>query len=189
MKRKAKQRVIYNNYDLWEDYSDDARAYLEEENDPDDIAENQIWEEIYFQDNLNWEEEHARLKDFFTGHGYFLLMGTVGRWNGRHAAGYVFNDFDDMFYKAVKDCEYIKMWDENGHFYLKCSHHDGTNFFEIKRITYKALDFIEKWENEKSEKEKHNIVWNSNFLSSLPHFAHTVYGCEKTEYERTETAQ
>lgn len=180
-----KERIIYNNYDLWEDYADDARAFLAEDYPEEDITDNSIWDEIYFQDNLNWEDEHERLKDFFTGHGYFMIRGYVGRWNGRHAAGYVFNDFDDMFYKAVKDCDYIKMWDENGHFYLQCSHHDGTNLFEIKRINYKAYEFIDNWSyswnDDRTEAEIHSIVWNSNFLSSLPHFAHTVYGCKKRE--------
>ena len=179
------ERIIYNNYNLWEDYSDDTRAFLAEENPEEEITDNSIWEEIYFQDNLNWEDEHKRLKDFFTGHGYFMIRGYMGRWDGRRAAGYVFDDFDDMFYKAVKDCDYIKLWDENGHFYLKCSHHDGTNLFEIKRINYKAYEFIDNWayswDDDRTEAEIHSIVWNSNFLSSLPHFAHTVYGCKKRE--------
>ena len=180
-----KERIIYNNYDLWEDYADDARAFLAEEYPEEEITDNSIWDEIYFQDNINWEDEHERLKDFFTGNGYFMIRGYVGRWDGRHAAGYVFDDFDDMFYKAVKDCDYIKIWDENGHFYLKCSHHDGTNFFEIKRISSKGYDFIDNWnynyEDTRTEEKIHTIVWNSNFLSSLPHFAHTVYGCKKRE--------
>jgi hypothetical protein len=103
-----------------------------------------------------------------------MLRGTVQRWNGNREAGYVFNDFDEMFYKAVADCDYIKIWDENGHFYIKCSHHDGTNIYEIKRINYKAYDFIDKWSynwnDNRTEEEIHDIVWNSNFLSSLPHY-------------------
>lgn len=180
-----RERIIYNNYDLWEDYADDARAFLAEEYPEEEITDNSIWDEIYFQDNINWEDEHERLKDFFTGNGYFMIRGYVGRWDGRHAAGYVFDDFDDMFYQAVKDCDYIKMWDENGRFYLKCSHHDGTNLFEIKRINQKAYEFIDNWsyswDDDRTEAEIHSIVWNSNFLSSLPHFAHTVYGCKKRE--------
>ena len=172
--------IIYNNYDLWEDYAEDCKDFLLEEYPDEEINDNALWEEIYFQDNLNWEEEHERLKEFFNGHGYFLLTGTVGRWNGTRAAGYVFNDFDDMFYKAVKDCNYIKLWDENGHFYIECSHHDGTNLFEIKRINEKAYNFIDNWahnwDDDRTEKQIHNIVWNSNFLSSLPHYARTVYG-------------
>lgn len=176
----AKERIIYDNYDVSTMY-EDARTYLLEEHAAEDITDQMVWDEVAFQDSLNWEDEHARLREFFTGHGYFLLMGSVGRWDGQHEAGYVFDNFDDMFYEAVKDCDYWKLWDENGHFYFKCSHHDGTNFFEIKRINYKAVYFIENWENEKSEAEKHGIVWNSNFFSSLPHFAHEVYGCKKRE--------
>lgn len=180
MKKQPKERIIYDNYDVSAMY-DEARAFLLEDHTEEEITDSMVWDEVYFQDSINWDDEHAQLKEFFTGHGYFLLMGSVGRWNGRYEAGYVFDDFDDMFYKAIKDCDYWKIWDENGHFYLKCSHHDGTNFFEIKRITYKAVDFLENWENDKDEAEKHNIIWNSNFLSSLPHYAHTVFGYPKRE--------
>lgn len=180
--RKPKERIIYDNYDVSQMY-DDAKDFLLEEHDEEEITDSMIWDQVYLGDSLNWDDEHERLKDFFTGRGYFLLMGTVGRWNGRYEAGYVFNDWDEMFYKAIRDCDYWKIWDENGHFYLKCSHHDGTNLFEIKRITYKAVDFLENWENDKDEAEKHNIIWNSNFLSSLPHFAAEVYGVKKKEWE------
>lgn len=180
MRKQPKERVIYDNYDVSTMY-DDARAFLLEEYDEEDITDSMIWDQVCLEDALNWDDEHERLKAFFTGHGYFLLMGSVGRWDGQYKAGYIFNDFDDMFYKATRDCDYVKLWDENGHFYLRCSHHDGTNIFEIKRITYKAIDFIENQKNDKSEAEKHNIIFNSNFLSSLPHFAHYMYGCPKRE--------
>ena len=35
----------------------------------------------------------------------------------------------------------------------------------------------------KEEAEKHNIIWNCNFLSSLPHFAATMYGVKRKEWE------
>ena len=178
-----KERVIYNNYDLWEDYAEEAKDKLEF--NEEEITDDRLWEEIYYSNDCDWEDEYERLKKFFTGHGYFMLRGYVERWNGKHAAGYIFNDFDDMFYKAVKDCDYIKIWDENGHFYIKCSHHDGTNIFEIKRINEKAYQFIDdwsyNWSDDRTEEEIHNTVWNSNFLSSLPHYAHAVYGCKKYE--------
>lgn len=176
-----KKCVIYDNYCLY-DMFDDCKDFLKEAYEESEITDNMVWDEIYFCDKTNWEDEHERLKDFFTGHGYFMIRGYVGRWDGRHAAGYVFNDFDDAFYKAVKDCDYVKLWDENGRFYLKCSHHDGTNLFEIKRINYKAYEFIDNWAHSwgdpRSEEEVHNVVWNSNFLSGLPHYARFTYGCK-----------
>lgn len=180
----AKERIIYNNYDLCNMF-DDARAFLLEEHDKDEITDSMVWDEIYFQDSLNWQDESERLTDFFTGHGSFLIRGYVGRWDGDFAAGAVFDNWESMFADATKDCDYVKIWDENGHFYLKCSHHDGTNLFEIKRLSDAGYSFIDNWEynwdDERSERQIHDIVWNSNFLSSLPHFAHTVYGCRKRE--------
>ena len=178
-----KERVIYNNYDLWEDYADDCRELLTEEYDEEDITDNMIWDEIYAQDSLNWDDEFYNLKDFFSGHGFFMIRGNVGRWDGTHAAGKIFSNFEDIFYEVTRDCAYIKMWDENGHFFLQCSHHDGTNIFEIKRITYKAYQFADNWaynwDDKRTEREIHDIIWDSNFLSSLPHYAHNVYGCKK----------
>lgn len=180
--KQAKQRVIYNNYDLWKDYADDVK-----ENLSDEATENEIWEEIYFQDEINWSDEHEQLKTFFNNSGVWLIRGRVGRWDGQHAAGHVFTDFDEMFYTAIQDCQYWKIWDENGHFYLKCSHHDGTNFFEIKKLTGKAVDFLENWkynDDPRTEREVHNVVWYCNLFSALPHFAHNVYGCKKQAYKK-----
>ena len=150
-----KERVIYDNYDLEEMNCD------------------------------YWEDERELLKEFFDGSEQYLVRGYVGRWNGSYAAGQVFNDFDEMFYTAAQDCDYWKIWDENGHLYLKCSHHDGTNLFEIKRLTQRGAAFLDKWENDfgdiRTMKEIHGIIWDSNFFSGLPHYAHTVYGCKKQE--------
>ena len=141
----AKERIIYDNYDVCTMF-DDARAFLLEDHEEDEITDSMVWEEVSFQDSLNWQDENERLTDFFTGHGFFLIRGFVGRWNGNFAAGAVFDNWKSMFYDATKDCDYVKIWDENGHFYLKCSHHDGTNLYEIKRLSAAGYSFIDNWE-------------------------------------------
>lgn len=179
-----KQRIIYDNYNLDEMY-DDCRSFLLEEYEPDEITEEEIWNLIFHENDLHWQDEHERLKEFFDGNGPWPRSSHVGRWNGRHAAGHVFTDFDEMFYKAAQDCDFCKIWDENGHFYIQCSHHDGTNTFEIKRITEKAAEMLDLWKYDyndtRTERELYDIVWNCNLFSGLPHFAHTVYGCRKRE--------
>lgn len=180
-----KQRIIYDNYNLWEQYSEEAYEYLLESNDcEDEVSEDKLWEEIYDYDSGIWEDEHERLIEFFGSCDALMLSGYFQLWNGKYYGGKIFFNFDDMFNFIMKDCVYIKLWDENGHFYIKCSHHDGTNVFEVKLINRKALDFIEHWEynnDPRTEEEIHDIIWNSNFLSRLPHYAHTVYGCKKKE--------
>ena len=143
--------VIYDNYNPLEEYDED----------------------------IVWEEEFASLNDFFSG-SHYLLMGSVGLWTGNHAAGTVFDDFEKMFYEAAKDCDYWKLWDMDGHFYFVCSHHDGTNCFEIRRLTDKGYDFIEEWNynwsDKRREEEIHTIVWEDETMSELPHYAKKVYG-------------
>lgn len=187
--RIPKERVIYDNYDLWGSLADVARERLEEANYNNDLeedpSENEIWEEIYFYDRINWSDAIEDLKQWFVGYQY-MIRGYVGRWNGTFAAGTVFTDIEKAIREAITDCDYIKIWDENGHFYLKCSHHDGTNLFEIKKIRPKGSVFLEKWEcdfeDPRTEEEIHSIIWNSNFLSALPHFAAQMYGCKRREY-------
>ena len=103
----AKERIIYDNYDVCTMF-DDARAFLLEGHEEDEITDSMVWEEVSFQDSLNWQDENERLTDFFTGHGFFLIRGFVGRWNGNFAAGAVFDNWKSMFYDAAKDCDYYE---------------------------------------------------------------------------------
>lgn len=182
--KQAKQRVIYDNYDLWEGYAQDSREYLEYDYDAEEISETMIWDEIYMMDHEVWSEELENLKRHFSG-GRYLLCGYVGRWNGTFAAGTVFEDFENAFYEAIRDCDYWKIWDENGHLFIKCSHHDGTNLFEIKRVTERGCNLLDKWEydfnDSRAEEQIHATIWNNNFYSALPHFAYNMYGCKKRQ--------
>lgn len=184
----AKTRTIYNNYNLWEDYEEFARETLEEYKEKEEITNDDIWNEIYEQDASNWEDEKARLVDFFDG-STWILQGYAGCWDGRHKGGYVFTDFEDMWYKATEDCDYYHIYDKNGHLFLQCSHHDGTNLYEIKKVTEKGEKYLENWEDNWSDMRSKEYVHDKIMekYSVLPHFAHNVYGCPKMEYEK-ETA-
>lgn len=183
--RKAKERIIYNSYDLWENYEADARESLKDNCGIENPTYDQIWEEIYFLDSINWESDKAELEHFFNDGSTWILQGTTGRWDGSHRGGYIFTDFEDMFYKATKDCGYIKFYDENGHFYLQCSHHDGTNDYEIKRITDAGIQYYERWNyswsDQRTKEQVHDMIMKR--YSTLPHYAHKVYGVKKVEYE------
>lgn len=190
MKNKiAKERIIYDNYDLYEKYTDKvimdvAREceWIEEDEEPSD---NQIDEWRYELDEGDHDIAIEQLKEFFVGKtvGFF---GEVGLWHGTYKAGKI-GDFENLYYKAIGDCDYIKIYDENGHLYLTCSHHDGTNCFEIKVVTDKGKDYLENWEydyyinDKRTEKYIHNQIYKR--YSKLPRFAEEVYGCKAREYE------
>ena len=182
MKAKtAKTRVIYNNYDLWEN-EEAAREYLAE-NGIENPTDDQIWDELYYEDEMEWDAAKEELENFFDGKTW-ILVGEAGRWNGSYSVGTIFDDFMKMFYEAARDCDYIKIYDENGHFYLNCSHHDGSNFYEIKQITERGLAYYDNWENNWDDKRTEEYIHNQIMekYSTLPHFAHKVYGCKKLQY-------
>ena len=183
-----KERTIYSNYHLWETYTDeDVKEQLMENGvDEEDITDNMIWEERYFLDSIDWEDEKERLVNFFLNNGNkWMLFGEVGRWNGVFKAGTLFETFDDFFYKATKDCDYIHFYDENGHLYLTCSHHDGTCHYEIKEVTDKGIEYLENWEENWDDKRTEEYVHTQIFnrYSRLPRFAEKVFGCKRVEYQ------
>ena len=195
---KPVKRIIYDNYDVIADYAKDAIETLDAScNASEEPMESSIYDLCAQYARDTWDEESECLREFFNDSKdtTWLLVGTLGLWNGNFAGGFTFKNFGEMFYKATKDCDYWSLWDENGHFYLKCSHHDGTNMFEIREVTKAGEELIEDWEYADSEdpqynfseKELHKLLWEN--YSKLPHYAHTVYGCMETEYEPENAAK
>lgn len=169
-------RRIYSNYNLWDDYADDCREMLRDEKGIEDPADSRIWEEIYLEDEFTWDAEFKMLDDFFSGNHY-LLMGSVGLWTGNHAAGTVFDDFEKVFYEAAEDCVYWELYDKDGEFHFRCSHHDGTNHFCIRKLTDAAWEEIDNWnydwKDKRTEQEVHEKAWE---MCEPLRYAERVYG-------------
>lgn len=186
--KKPKIRIIYDNYNLKKSYpDDDLREELAEtqERQINEITDNEIEEERYFLDYLNWQNIEQELAGYFSNGNHFIAVGTVGRWNGTFAGGKIFETLDELL-TIAKDCDYLKFYDENGHLYLKCSHHDGTNEVEIKEITEKGWEYYENWnyggwDDRRTEEYIHRQIFIK--YSKLPNFAHKYYGCKLREYE------
>ena len=180
-------RIIFDNYDLYEQFPDEDLKQIAIEcgwvDDENDITNEDLEKWRYEESENNWECEKEMLEDFFAGKKV-IFLGKVGLWNGVYKAGKI-GEFWKLFDDAITDCDYIKLYDENGHFYLTCSHHDGTNHFEIKVITKKGSDYLERWENNWNDKRSegycHTQIFNK--YSKIPEFAHKVYGCKRREYE------
>lgn len=141
---------------------------------PDDI----VSDEVYFQDSVSYDDFKREFSGFInqSANG-FLLCGTIGRWTGPCSGGCYINCFDDL-YNFWGGCDYIKVYDKKGHLYIEASHHDGTNYAELKEITdkggiYKNSHYYD------SDREVHDTLFNNNFYTRLPHYAHRVWGCKK----------
>lgn len=195
-RKNAKKRTIYSNYDIpTEIYESYAKQSLIDDGN-DDPSDSAIAEEIYrLEEDIHsferedWYIVEAELTNFFNDGSTWILFGSFERWTGISHSAFLFNDFSETMAKAGKDCEYFHFYDVNGHFYVQCSDHDGTNLFEIKRVTPKGLHYWENWEcgfytsDNRTESEIMRRIVDR--YSTLPNFAHQVYGHPKIEYEKT----
>ena len=189
-KSRTNKHTLFSNY-FWEndengkDRYDYAREYLFEEygedegwETEDDISDDRVSNEVYAQSEFEWDDFKVEfgkfLKDSYNG---FLLVGTCGCWDGTYNGGCYVNKFDDL-YKFWNGCDCIKVYDENGHLYIEASHHDGTNYAELKELTCKGSNYVlnHSWD---SDREVHETLMSSNFYTRLPHYAHKVWGCKK----------
>ena len=108
MSRKAKERIVYDNYDVWDSYSEDAKEILKI-NGNSNPTEDEIWDMVHEEANIQWDIEKEELEKFFSDDEQWILFGKVGRWNGTYAVGVIFGDFLKIFRKATKDCDYWKI--------------------------------------------------------------------------------
>lgn len=178
----AKERIVYSNYNL-SDMFDEAKSFLIE-NGNEEPTDKEIWDEVYFQDECNWDDDKAELDAFFKGKtvGFF---GKIGRWDGVYRGGCI-GKFWDVFNKATTDCDYVKIYDENGHLYLACAHHDGSCHYEIKIISDRGAIYLDNWEYGNDNRTKEQVYTQiCNRYSTLPKFAQKVYGCKAREYEES----
>ena len=112
--REPLTRTIYNNYDLWDDYSEFAKETLSEYDE--EPSKNAIWNVINDQDSINWEDEKERLKEFFDDGSTWILRGTNGRWNGTFEAGTIFTELvrqlcTGLARQAVAGCRHQRQLD------------------------------------------------------------------------------
>ena len=144
----------------------------------EDIPDEDVYNFVDNNEEWEWDDFKTEFGHFIKKSDYgFLLVGDVGTWRGNIAGGCYVNKFDDL-YTFWEDCRDIKVWDEGGHLYIKASHHDGTNYAELKELTQAGSNYKDEhyWD---SDKETHEKLWNSTYYTRLPHYAHKVWGCKE----------
>lgn len=182
----AKERTIYDNYNPWDTYTDEVLkemalecGWVESESE---ITDEMLYEWRYEEMEIDWEVAKESLIDYF-GSETVIFFGDVGLWHGTYKCGDI-GEFWDLFYKATEDCDYWKFYDINGHLYLTCSHHDGTNHFEIKILNDDAEDYYDRWSYGTDNRKEYEVITQIyKRFSKIPRYMQSVYGCKAREYE------
>ena len=175
------------NYDRYEDAKEFLTEQAEEfalecEEDFKEPTEQEIWEEVSFMEEQDWDCAKHDLKQFFDGETV-ILRGSVGRWNGP-STGWNYGHFDKVVWDFLTDCDYMTFEDSRGHLEITGVHHDGRNFAELRILTPAGIRAIEDWMydyrfKDLSDSEMIDKIWNSRHYSRIPHFAKKAYGCKE----------
>lgn len=151
------KNIIFSNY-YDSDREKATREFLLEDRGEDngwetidDIPDSEVWDEMNFNEQIEWEDAESALENFFNDEE-ILVIGTVGRWDGTYAAGKVIS-YNEL-HKCWSDCDYVEIYDEDGHMHINVSHHDGNNHFEVKILTEKGRDYYSRW-NENWNDSRH----------------------------------
>ena len=181
------KNYIFSNYGYSDEYISETRQFIfdeygeyEEWESPDDIPDNRVWNTIYADEELCFEDAMRELEDFFKCEK-LIITGRIGRWNGTFDGGKIM-DIEDI-HDCWKDCDYIEIYDEGGHLYIDSYHHDGGNHFEVKILTEKGIDYYDRWnynwDDKRTDREVFTRLMKNSNYSHIPHFAKKVYGCKE----------
>lgn len=181
-KKTKKQNVVvlfdsYNNYDF-----DAIKANIMEDYD-EPISDNYVYDVMSLYQQEDWEEMMSYLKNVEKYHKW-VMIGTAGTWQGRRECGQIYENIDNAISAITKDCDYVKVWSENGHLYVQASHHDGTHNVELKLITDKGWETYDNWLcsncgaslDAKNRYQVFEMIFDYNLFSKLPRVEKVVLG-------------
>lgn len=157
-------------YDLF----DEIKAELEDESEDDiEITDDRVWNKLYMLEDDYWANFESEYKAYFNTND-FVLLGDLGRWNGRYNVSKIINGGWREFAEMVAQYDSLTITDEDGHLIIDVADHDGSSHFEIKELTQKGWEYINLYSHyDKSEYEDAKTLWN-NFYSRLPRLASKI---------------
>ena len=132
--------TIYDDLNL-EPYEEKVRDYLADlfiDKQIEEITSGMIQDEI--QAELEWDWENLIERNLFVDieKNYFVCSGTLGLWDGTYDGGGVIKNSHD-FYELLDGYTIIE--DKEGRLFVTSVHHDGTNQFELRRLTKEGREF------------------------------------------------
>lgn len=139
----------------------------------DEIPDQRVFDHMSFEDNIAWQNVKDELSCLFQTHCY-LLTGYCGTWRGNLAGGQFIHSIDDLM-KVINHLDDIRITDRNGHLIIEGSHHDGSDCYELKRLTNKGYLLADSYYFAR-DRDLHNTIMKNNFYSALPRFAKRIYG-------------
>ena len=127
--------------------------YTEEE-----LDEDTRFKLLLEQEDFDWYNFKAELKaiDKSLPHYNYLVIGSIGRWNGTFDGWKLVDSLEDALYSVLTGCDYVKVWYDKEGLHIRGIHHDGSNTVTVWGVRPDVdIDSLEEWLMEC----KHNKLW------------------------------
>lgn len=170
-----KKKVIWS-YDTSEwDINEAKESFFEvrgyETDDEDELNEfiTETNEEYLYDEQMNIEihEKHHGVK-------HYIVLADLGLWNGRHDGGKVIHGMWNTITQCFED--YNEIYQEGNLLKVKAIHHDGTNYFKIRELTQRGLDYYHRNISWMGSKEVHERLFKDPHYSNHVKMFNEMYG-------------
>lgn len=166
------RQKLFSSY--WSDiFSDEniefTREYLKAELEEEEVSDEKVEKRLYEDNELDFEYIGEVLSELFKNKNKLLVKGVESTWSGRGEGGKIIDEWSELL-DIFSHCECIKIENEKGHLYVTGSHHDGGLEIEVKELTKKGEEYLDKHEYDMSDRELHNKLWSSSNYTRLFRF-------------------
>ena len=169
---KSKEIIIFDTYYSIEKENELRKDMFENELEdwpsPEAIPEKAVQSEMYERNCDLWEYVIACLESILDK-GCCLVTGYSGTWRGNLDGGKFVSNIDE-FLDVIDHLDCIRITDQNGHLIIEGCHHDGSDRYELKKLTHKGYELADKYYFA-NDRKLHKTLMNTNFYTALPRLA------------------
>ena len=132
----AKHTTIWKSYGMYdlkelENFEKDVKELLEEDA-VENITEETITNEVYFQIDMNFGDARLNLDKQLDGR--ILCIANMGLWNGRRTGYKILgNNLNEVLTSSI-GCDEKEVYCDGRNVLAKGYHHDGRNYVEFREI-------------------------------------------------------
>lgn len=144
-------------------------------------SDDELWEHWHNQCELDLDDIEAEV-DFYGERGSYLIIASLGLWNGRFDGGRL---VEGTLSEAIKTCfeDYNKVYWQDKNLKVEATHHDGTNYFVIKKLTDRGIEFYNNHEWEMDARTLNEKLFRDAHYSHSVDFFARIYGWVKDRKE------
>ena len=149
----------------YEDYVENCKI---NEVEPDEKDSDSYWDFVNDMQSMEWDDLEINLSSSEQAQQPVLITGTLGLWNGTRPS---IPTRCETLWNAIQKCannvDHIKVKYYGGVVYVEGTHHDGTNKWEIYKLSKKGIEATFSWEDGKSPNGDCRGYWKAKYHGFL----------------------